>query len=108
MCDRGGLLLASVDYHLSRPYRDILGVGAWLAGLLLFFVIFNPEEVLLYASVPVALIIYSIGVVLGHEKGLHIAEHPRRMVSTIALATAAALLLGLNHRPIWGIGPGPF
>ena len=88
--------------------RELFGVGAWLAGLLLFFVIFNPEEVLLYASVPVALIIYSIGVVLGHEKGLHIAEHPRRMVSTIALATAAALLLGLNYRPIWGIGPGPF
>ena len=82
--------------------RELFGVGAWLACLLLFFVIFNPEEVLLYASVPVALIIYSTGVVLGHKRGLHIADHQQRMVSTIALAAGAALLLGLNFRPIWG------
>ena len=82
--------------------RELFGVGAWLACLLLFFVIFDPEEVLLYASVPVALIMYCTGVVLGHKRGLHIADHQRRMFSTIALATGAALLLGLNFRPIWG------
>ena len=82
--------------------RQLLGVGVWLGILLLFFIVFNPKEVLLYASLPATLVVYCSAVVLGHEKGLRIAEPAQRTISSVALALAGILLLCLNLPAILG------
>lgn len=70
----GGLLLGTVYVLLARsvtrsanPHR-LLGAGLWLAALYTFHLWYNPREVLLYLSVPVAVLVYLMALALSQAR----------------------------------------
>jgi len=40
----------------------------WLVGLIIFYVFFNPREILLYTPIPLALVLYAVGIGLAQTK----------------------------------------
>ena len=87
----------------GRFGSQLSGVVIWSSSLVLFSIVFNPKEVLLYASLPATLVAYCVSVVLGHERGWRIADPTRSTISTVALAIAFILLLCLNVPSILGL-----
>lgn len=85
----------------SNFRREWIGVGAWLFCLLLFFVLFNPREILLYASIPATLLLYCIGRVLGQR--WRNSQWKNQKAVTVALAVTAVLLLCINVRSVLGL-----
>ena len=49
--------------------RKVLAVPVlWLVALIIFHVAYNPREVLMYLSVPLAVILYAVGIGLSEVK----------------------------------------
>ena len=94
------LLWRAISQGLTRAS---IGVTAWLGSLLVFYVVYDPKVVLLYASLPAALIVYCGGVVLGHDKEWRIADPSRRGLALVAMALMGILLLGFNLPAILGL-----
>ena len=97
-----GYYLLIVRVIAGRLSRELLGVVTWSSALLLFGIVFNPKEVLLYASLPATLLAYIVGLVLGHDRGWRIANPARRSVTAMGLAIAVVLLICLNAKSLLG------
>ncbi len=84
--------------------RDVSGTLAWLAALFAFHTYFNPAEVLLYLTVPVAVLTYAVAAVLaaGYTGG-ESPTHRERAVTVGVLAIVVATLVAVNHRPVFGL-----
>jgi hypothetical protein len=103
------IIIMATGYYLliarviaGRLGRELLGVATWSLALLLFGIVFNPKEALLYASLPATLAAYIVGLVLGHDRGWQIASPARRTVSVMALTIGVVLLVCLNASSIFG------
>ncbi len=93
-------LLASLWFgpRVNVTVRRVSGAACWFAALYAFHVYFNPSEVLLYLSVPVAVLAYSTA--LAMSAGGPSPSRSRR--STGALVVLVALLALANYRAVIG------
>jgi hypothetical protein len=49
--------------------RKVLAIPLlWLVALVIFHVVYNPREVLMYLSVPLAVVLYALGIGLSEVK----------------------------------------
>jgi hypothetical protein len=86
---------------IKRSYLlRVSGAAAWLLGLIVFYVYFNPREALLYLSLPVPLIIYMFAQVLsadGEGTVSRLKLYPSRaaiqLVAGVLLASVALMNL---------------
>ena len=96
---------ALVFYSLSsRNLRRVSGALLWFFALFLFHVFYNPREVLLYLSIPVALLLYIVGLMLvpWYEKHGSQSFTGRQSILCV-LSVFIILLLAVNIPAVTGM-----
>jgi hypothetical protein len=87
-----------------RNLRRLSGALLWFFALFLFHVFFNPTEVLLYLSVPVAVLFYIVGLALVPWYERHgAAFNGGRKAIVSVIGGLAVLLMMINLGPVAGI-----
>lgn len=87
-----------------RNIKRLRGALLWFLALFLFHAFFNPREVLLYLSVPVAVLIYIVGLALvpWYERYGTAFNGGRKAIVSL-LGGLAVLLIVINLRVVAGI-----
>lgn len=98
LCGYGALAWRVVVF---RRVRALAGALLWFASLYLFHVLYNPSEVLLYVSIPTAVLVYIVGLALAPIAGPHPQGSAReRLLILGALATLVGALMAANARAV--------